>query len=190
MESPRPLTARTAIRRHAERGVPGRIGEFLRAGLVAHVAYVQDGEPRVIPFLYHYDAGSIFLHGAPASSTLGALRDGARVAVSVVMVDGLIASKDAENHSANYRSVVAYGHPRRITDVETKRRLLESMTSRYFPGRATPADYAPATQAQLKALEVIEVVIDEAQAKTREGGPNGPQDGDPQAPGSAFLKPI
>ena len=85
---------------------------------------------------------------------------------------------------------MAYGHPRRIRDLTEKRRLLEAMTERYFPGRVPPADYAPATEAQLKALEVIEVVIDEAQAKMREGGPNGPLDLDPQAPGSAFLKPI
>ncbi len=187
---PRPRTDRTRIRRHDERGVPERIEEFLRAGLVAHVAYVQGGEPRVIPFLYHYETGRIILHGAPGSSTLGAIRDGRPVAISVTLLDGLIASRDAENHSANYRSVVAYGRARRVRSLDEKRALLEAMTARYFPGRRPPLDYAPATEPQLKALEVLVVDVEEAQAKTRSGPPNGPQDGDPDAPGSAFVKPV
>ena len=38
-----PRTHRTKIRRHHERAVPERIEEFLRAGLMAHVAYVEEG---------------------------------------------------------------------------------------------------------------------------------------------------
>lgn len=186
----RPRTARTRIRRHPDRAVPDRIEEFLRAGRVAHVGYVEEGEPRVIPFLYHYEPGRIVLHGAPGSSTLSRLRDGAPVAIAVTLLDGLVASRDATDHSANYRSVVVYGRPRRITDDAEKRRLLEAMTERYFPDRRPPTDYAPATAEQLRALEVVAVEIDEAQAKTREGGPNGPRDGDPSAPGSAFVRPV
>ncbi len=187
---PLPRTARTRIRRHAERGVPERIEEFLLAGHVAHVAYVEDGEPRVVPVLYHYEAGTIVLHGAPGSTTLGRLRGGGPVAISVTLLDGLVASRDAEDHSANYRSVVAYGHARRVTDLDEKRRLLEAMTDRYFPGRRPPDDYAPATEPQLRALEVLAVEIEEAQAKTREGGPRGPRDDDPNEPGSAFVRPV
>ena len=52
---PAPRTERTRIRRHADRAVPDRIEEFLRTGHVAHVALVENGEPRLIPFLYHYE---------------------------------------------------------------------------------------------------------------------------------------
>ncbi len=185
-----PRTPRTRIRRHDDRAVPHAIETILRAGHVAHVAYCVDGEPRVIPFLYHYEPGRIVLHGAPGSSTLGRLRSGTSVAVSVTIMDGLIASRDAETHSANYRSVVAYGTSRRLRDTDEKRRILESMTSRYFPGRTVGHDYAGATEKQLKALEVIEVVVDEAAAKARTGGPMGPRDADPDAPGTAGIFPL
>lgn len=188
--TPAPRTDRTRIRRHADRAVPERIEEFLRAGLIAHVACVEDGEPRVIPFLYHYEAGHIYIHDSPGNSTLHLLRDGRAVSVAVTQLVDLVASKTASDHSANYQSVVAYGHGRQITDVAEKRRILAAMTGRYFPGRRTPSDYAPATDDDLVRMELTDIEIDEASAKTREGGPSGPHDSDPDFPGSAFVKPV
>lgn len=187
---PAPRTDRTRIRRHADRAVPDRIEEFLRAGLIAHVACVEDGEPRLIPFLYHYEAGHMYLHGSPGSATLKLLRDGRPVAVAVTILDELIASKTAPDHSANYRSAVVYGHGRQIADLGEKRRLLDAMIARYFPGRSTPDDYAPATDDDLTGMELTDVEIDEASAKMREGGPMGPHDAEPDFPGSAFVRPA
>ena len=188
--APAPRTDRTRIRRHADRAVPARIEEFLRAGLIAHVACVEDGEPRVIPFLYHYEAGHIYVHGSPGNSTLHLLGDGRSVCVAVTRLVDLVASKSASDHSANYQSVVAYGNGRPITDVAEKRRILDAMTANYFPGRTTPADYAPATDDDLGRMELTDIEIDEASAKTREGGPSGPHDSDSDFPGSAFAKPV
>jgi hypothetical protein len=170
--------------------VPDRIEEFLGLGLTAHVAYVEAGEPRVIPFLYHYENGHLYLHGSPGSATLRALRDGRQVAVSVTMLDGLVASKTEPNHSANYRSVVLYGHGHRVSDLDRKRRVLRSLLERYFPDRTAPADYAPATDDDLVRMELIAIEIDEAQAKTRDGASMGPSDDDPKTPGSAFVLPV
>jgi hypothetical protein len=39
-------------------------------------------------------------------------------------------------------------------------------------------------------MELVAIEIDEAQAKTRSGGPMGPADDDPQVPGSAFVRPL
>lgn len=188
--APGPLTDRTRIRRHADRAVPDRIEKFLRTGLVAHVALVDGGEPRLIPFLYHYEAGHIYLHGSPSNATLRQLRDGRTVAVAVTEIDALIASKTAPDHSANYRSVVAYGRGRQIEDLREKRRLLDAMTERYFPGRRTPADYAPAEDKDLAGMDLIDVSIDEASAKMRTGGPKGTHDDEDDFPGSAFVQPI
>jgi nitroimidazol reductase NimA-like FMN-containing flavoprotein (pyridoxamine 5'-phosphate oxidase superfamily) len=188
--APGPRTDRTRIRRHADRAVPERIEEFLRTGLIAHVATVENGEPIVIPFLYQYDAGHIYVHGSPANATLRRLRDGQSVAIAVTQIVDLIASKTASDHSANYRSVVAYGRGRRIDDLAEKRRILDEMTERYFPGRTTPADYAPATDEDLAKMALIDVEIEEASAKMREGGPMGPHDSEPDFPGSAFVRPL
>jgi len=187
---PEPRTDRTRIRRRPDRAVPDRIEEFLRAGLIAHIAYVEGGEPRTVPFFYHYEDGDIYIHGSAGNGTLRTLEDGRPVAVSVALLDDLVASKTASDHSANYRSVVAFGRGHRISDLTRKRRVLDATTERYFPGRHTPQDYAPATDDDLTRMELIAIEIEEAQAKAREGGPMGPNDDDPNAPGTAFVTAV
>ncbi|HEX8733034.1 MAG TPA: pyridoxamine 5'-phosphate oxidase family protein [Ktedonobacterales bacterium] len=169
-------SARSRIRRHAERSSPSEAERILEAGRVAHVAYALNGQPHIIPFLYDYADGAVYLHGAPGSRTLKTLRGGTEVAIEVMLLDGLIASRDAESHSANYRSVVVYGVAERVTTMAEKRAILERMTRRYFAGREVGADYAAATEKQLRALEVLRVRVAELSAKRREGGPRGPRD--------------
>jgi uncharacterized protein len=187
---PEPRTQRTQMRRHPERAVPDRIEEFLRAGLIAHLAYVESGEPRTVPFFYLYEAGHIYIHGSAGSGTLRTLEDGRPVAVSVAMVDDFVASKTATNHTANYRSVVVYGRCHRVSELAKKRRILDETTERYFAGRHPGADYAPAGDDELTRMELIAIEIEEAQAKTRSGGPMGPTDDDANAPGTAFVRPV
>jgi len=187
---PGPATDRTRIRRHADRAVPDRIEEFLLAGRVAHVALVEAGAARLIPFLYHYETGHIYIHGSPANATISMLGDGREVTVAVTDLLELVASKTASNHTANYRSVVAFGRGRPVEDVTEKRRILDAMTARYFPGRATPADYAPATDDEFRKMGLIDIDIDEASAKMRDMDPMGPGDSDPSVAGSAFRRPA
>ncbi len=178
---------RSRIRRHAERAAPDEAERILQVGRVAHVAYALEGQPYVIPFTYDYADGAIYLHGAPASRTLKALRGGLDVAIEVTLLDGLIASRDAESHSANYRTVVVYGRAERVTAMEEKRAILERMTLRYFPGRTVGTDYEAATEKQLRALEVLRVPVTELGVKMRTGGPRGPRDADLTAPGTAYV---
>jgi nitroimidazol reductase NimA-like FMN-containing flavoprotein (pyridoxamine 5'-phosphate oxidase superfamily) len=181
------LSSLSQIRRHAERAVPSEAERILKAGRVAHVAYALNGQPYVIPFIYDYADGAIYLHGAPASTTLKALRNGAEVAIEVTLIDGLIASRDAESHSANYRAVVVYGKAERVMDTDAKRAILERTTQRYFPGRTAGSDYEPATEKQLVALEVLRIPISEVAAKMRTGGPRGYRDADETASGTAYV---
>lgn len=127
---------RARIRRHPERAVPELADAILRAGSVAHVGFSVDGQPYVIPLIYHYADGTLYLHGAPASRALRTLVSGAAVCVEVTQLDGLVASRDAKSHSVNYRSVVVFGSATRVADDEVKRAIFEQMTARYFPGRA------------------------------------------------------
>jgi nitroimidazol reductase NimA-like FMN-containing flavoprotein (pyridoxamine 5'-phosphate oxidase superfamily) len=189
-KTPAPVTDRTRIRRHADRAVPERIEEFLKTGLIAHVSCVENGEPRVIAFLYHYETGAIYVHGSVGNATLHMLRDGRPVALAVSTLVELVASKFASGHTANYRSVVVYGHGRSVEDLAEKRRVFEAMTSRYWPGRTAPADYQAASDEDLRRVELTAIDIDEASAKMREGGSLHPEDDDPDYPGSAFARPV
>ena len=163
---------------------------MLTSGLVAHVAFSQEGQPFVLPFTFLYDGGHIYLHGAPASRTIRGLREGTPVCVEVTLLDALIASRTAEYHSINYRSAVCFGTARVVTDREKKRRVLETLISRYFPGRTPGVDYAAISDREFKLTELLEVEIEEMSAKARSGGPMGPRDADLDAPGNAGIVPL
>ena len=179
---------RTRIRRHPERAVPEQVEEFLRAGRIAHVAYTVDGQPRLLPFLYFYADGALYLHGVPASATIRALRAGAQVCVNVTILDGLVASRDAKSHSANYRSVVVYGHSEVVAHLHEKRRVFERMTERFFSGREAGRDYEHASVKDLRGVELLAVRIEEMTAKARTGPAVGDHDSEDDYEGySTFV---
>src|SRR5208337_785339 len=137
------------------------------------------GRPYVIPMLYHYAADRpdrLYLHGGVSSRTLEHLASGVPVCATVTQLDGLVYSRDAKYHSANYRCVMCFGRGRLMEDGPEKRAMFEAMTSRYIPGRTVGRDYAHATEQQLATTAVIEVLIEDMSAKMREGGPKGPND--------------
>lgn len=178
---------RTHIRRHPERAVPERAEAILRAGRVAHVGFVVDGQPFVLPFTYAYEAGTLYLHGAPASRTMRTLRAGTPVCVEVTLLDGLVASREAKSHSANYRSVMVFGTAEAVTDEATMRGVFERMTAHYFPGRTAGTDYVPAHSRDFKAVELLAVTVEDMSAKARSGPPAGKHDADEEGPGTRYV---
>ncbi len=182
------VTERTRLRNHPERAAPDEAAAILSAGVVAHLGFVEDGQPFVIPFSYHYDPSApdrMYLHGAVKSRALEILANGVPVCVTVTLVDSLVYSRKAMNHSMNYRSVVLLGKARAITDQEEKFELFDQMVRRYFPGRSIDRDYTGPLPADLGITAVVEVRIEEWNAKARRGGPTGPDDDKPGAPGTA-----
>jgi len=180
----------TAVRQHPERTVPARAREFLAQGHIAHIGFEQDGRPYVVPMLYHYGVDRpdrLYLHGGVASRMIRHLASGIPVCATVTLLDGLVYSRDARYHSANYRSVMCFGRGRLVEDDELKQAVFQAMTSRYFPGRTAGRDYALAPKAHLDATPVLEIVLEEMSAKMREGGPKGPRDATEDAPGTCGV---
>jgi uncharacterized protein len=183
-------TPRTRIRRHPERAVPEAAASILGQGAVAHVGFVEDGWPVVIPLLYHFDPevpDRLYVHGARASRALQHLATGRPVCLEVTLLDGLVYSRAAESHSANYRSAVVFGHAQAVGDEATKRAVFEAMTRRYFAGRTLGRDYQPVSSEYLATTALVEVRIEAHSAKARTGGPLGAGDDDPTAPGTSGV---
>lgn len=179
------MSERTRIRRHPERAVPDESDDILAAGLVAHVGFADEDGPIVVPLLYGYERDEpdrIVLHGSRASRLQKILAGGTRLCVTVTILDGLVYSRSAKYHSANYRSVVCFGRAREITDDAEKKQAMASMTARYFDGRTAGTDYEPPSKRDLDEITVVEFTIEERSAKARRGGPRGPHDEDDDAP--------
>jgi Pyridoxamine 5'-phosphate oxidase len=66
---------RIRVRRQPRRGLYDResINAVLDAGLVAHLAFVDSGQPYCIPMLYARTDDSVYVHGSTASRTIRTL---------------------------------------------------------------------------------------------------------------------
>ncbi|HKV50165.1 MAG TPA: pyridoxamine 5'-phosphate oxidase family protein [Gemmatimonadaceae bacterium] len=184
------VTARSTLRVHADRGVPEEVAAILAAGVVAHVAFVVDGQPFAIPMSYHFEASKparLFLHGGHHSRLMTHLATRAAVCIGVTLVDGLVYSRTALYHSVNYRSAIVFGRALETPPDDAQRALLHAMVERYFPGRTPGRDYEPVPHAHLGATAFVEIAIEEWSAKARRGGPTGPRDNDASAPGTAGV---
>src|SRR5258708_39784329 len=97
------------------------------------------------------------------------LETGIPACVTVMLVDGLVLSRSAFDHSMNYRSVVAFGKARKIVDPEQKIRSLRLISEHLIAGRWQEVR-AP-SEKELKATTVLEFSMDEASSKVRTGPP-------------------
>jgi uncharacterized protein len=188
--APAPATDRARVRIHPERSAPDEVVGILRDGLVAHVAIADELGPVVIPMTYFYDPErprTLYIHGAHHSRLMRQVATGAPICLSVTLVDGLVYSRTALYHSVNYRSAVCFGTARVVDAREEQRLASEGLVQRYFPGRTAGVDYEAVPDAHLQATAFLAIEISDASAKVRRGGPRGPMDQDPNAPGTAGV---
>jgi len=164
-------TDRTTISRHNERGSYDRVvaNAILDEGLVAHVGLDTGSGVMVIPMTYARLGDQLILHGAVASRWLSSFSAGRQVSVCVTILDGLVLAQSAFSHSMNYRSVVAFGEARVISDEEQKKAAFKALLEHLIPGRWD--DSRQPDKKESDATTVLVMPIDEASVKIRSGPP-------------------
>lgn len=159
---------RTTPTRYRERATWEReaIRAILDEGYLCHLGFVVDGAPVVLPTLYARVGDRLYVHGSTGSRPLrGAADAGMPVCLTVTLVDGLVLTRSAFNHSVNFRSVVAHGTAHRVTDPDELAVALDALVNQVVPGRA--ADCRPANERELAATAVVRLELDEVSAKIR-----------------------
>lgn len=169
-------TARSRVKRLRERGAYDfeTIAAILDAGLLCHVGYIIDAQPYVTPTAYWREGEHLYWHGSSASRMLRTVEKGIDVCFTVSHLDGLVLARSGFNHSINYRSVMLFGHARKIEDDGAKARALETFVEHLFPGRWK--QLRPATTQEVKATTVLSMPIEEGSAKVRTGWPHDNED--------------
>jgi len=165
-----PVTERNRVKRRHDRGRYDHetVHALLDAAALCHVAYVIDGQPFCTPTLFWREGTRLFWHGSSASRMLRGLESGERACLTVTHFDSLVLARSAFNHSADYRSVMAFGTARLLEDPQDKVRALVMMVDRLFPERT--AGLRPTTDLELKATSVVWMEIEDASAKVRARG--------------------
>lgn len=160
---------------------------MLDAGQIAHVSFVVEGQPFVIPMLYARLGDHLLLHGGVASRLMKQLAGGAPCCIAVTHLDGWVLARSHFHHSANYRSIVIFGTANIVADPTRKAEALAHLVDTLIPGRA--ADTRPADHQELAATVLLEVAIDDFSVKTRTGEPKDHPD-DLSSPAWAGVVPL
>ncbi len=153
------------VRQLREKAVYAReiVHAILDAGIVAHVAFIQDGAPVVVPMLYARDGETIYLHGARKARVIRLLEETDQASLNVTLLDALVLARSAFNSSMNYRSVTVFGKPTFVDDWDAKLHAMHTISEHIMPGRWD--DLRNPLDKEVKMTGVISMSIDAASAK-------------------------
>ena len=163
-------TARTTPHRLADRVSYERAvaHAILDEAYVCHLGFSAPDRPRVLPTMFARIGETLYVHGSTGSGPMLALRDGGPVCVTVTLLDGLVFGRSHFHHSANYRSVVAYGTATVVTDEGERRQAMDALVDKVAPGRA--ADSRRPNARELAATAILAIPLTEVSVKARMGG--------------------
>jgi uncharacterized protein len=146
---------------------------ILDEAYVCHLGFVVDGEPRVLPTLLVRIDDTVYVHGSTGSRPLLAARSTGElpVCLTVTLIDGLVLARSQFHHSANYRSVVAHGVARLVTDEDEKDRVFRALMDKAggSPGSRS-LDTRPPTPRELAQTAVLALPLRDVSAKFRAHG--------------------
>ena len=143
---------------------------ILDSGLVAHVAFVQDGAPVIVPMIYGRSGETLYLHGARKARVIRLLERTDRACLNVTLLDGIVLARSAFNSSMHYRSVTVFGVPELVEDSDAKVGALRVITEHSMPGRWD--ELREPHEREVTMTGVIRLDIQAASAKVSNGMPD------------------
>lgn len=166
----------TTVGRLAERGAYDfpTISAIFDAALICHVGFVaEDGRPVVLPTIHARIDRALYLHGSVLARWLKNA-DGARLCITVTIVDDIVLARSVFHSSMNYRSAVAMGRAEIVRSPQERQAAFEAITEHVCPGRWNDSRWP--TDGELAATMVVRIPIDQASAKIRTGPPKDPDE--------------
>lgn len=166
-----PLSTLNEVRQLREKGRYDResVHRILDAGFVAQVAFVEDGNPVVVPMIYGRDGETVYLHGARKARVIRMVEGSERICLNVTLLDGIVLARSAFNSSMNYRSVTVFGSPSLVEEPVEKLHAMKVISEQLMPGRWD--ELRAPHENEVKMTGVIAVKIDAASAKVSAGMP-------------------
>src|ERR1700709_2798213 len=117
---------RNRVKRRHDRGSYDHetVHRLLDAAALCHVSYVVDGLPYCTPTLFWREETRLYWHGSSASRMLRNQSERQPACLTVTHLDSLVLARCGFNHSADYRSVMAFGTAYLVTNPEEKERAV------------------------------------------------------------------
>jgi len=170
------MTSRTTPSRMADRFVDTdleALHALVAAAPIAHVGFVDDAQPFVLPVAVAVTDDGLLLHGSTGSRWLALIGQGIPVSIAITAMDGLVVARSAFESSMHYRSAVIFGRCEPLKG-EEKIAALDLLTDTLIPGRV--AEVRRPTSKELAATLVLCCAVDEWTLKTSDGWPDDPEE--------------
>jgi nitroimidazol reductase NimA-like FMN-containing flavoprotein (pyridoxamine 5'-phosphate oxidase superfamily) len=166
--------ARTTLTRLSEKASTDRplLDELLDESRIAHVGFVLEGGPVVIPTAIARDGDLLLAHGSTGSGWMRALTAGSTASVAVTALDALVVARSAFESSMRYRSAVLFGRFSAVKGTADKQRALDLITESLLPGRLR--EVRRPSSKELAATLVLAMPIVEWSLKISSGWPEDP----------------
>lgn len=161
-------TNTTKLRLRPDRGTYDRqkIHAIIDEALVAHVGFIADGVPRVIPTSIFRIDEAVYIHGSQNNYLLKSLQDGSPACITITLVDSIVAGRSGFGCSMDYRSVMIFSTAEVINDPEIKEPLIAALVEDIIPGHVVRKPKAK----EMAATLFLKFSIDEVSAKIRDVG--------------------
>jgi nitroimidazol reductase NimA-like FMN-containing flavoprotein (pyridoxamine 5'-phosphate oxidase superfamily) len=143
------------------------IKAFLKEAKVGHVATSINGQPFLTPTTFWFDEQNrqIVFHSNIAGRVRSNIETNPKVSLEASELGKLLPSNVALEFSLQFRSVVAFGTARIVTDPAEARRLLYGLIGKYFPAMTPGKEYREITDKELRATSVYAIQIEEWSGK-------------------------
>ena len=163
------------MRRNKQMLPPEETEAILRDGLSGVLAVSgDDGYPYAVPLSYAYADGKLYFHWATSGHKLDGIRQNDKASFCVIGQDEIV----PEAFATNYKSAIAFGRARIVSDDETKRRGLELLARKYSPGYEREGEAE--IEKDWQAVTVVEMLVEHltgkealGRARQRQGGNGG-----------------
>ncbi|GGC90993.1 pyridoxamine 5'-phosphate oxidase family protein [Halopseudomonas salina] len=163
---PRSKVKRAAKRASYERAPAYALIDRLKT---AHLAFVEEGEPRIIPITAWRVGDDLYVHTLNGGRLAERLDAGIQLCLSFAVTEEWVMSKSAYNHSANYQSLVLFGRAERVVNEDDFDAAFRAVINDIEPGRWDKVR-APNAK-ERKATALFRIPIEEGAFKSRTGGP-------------------
>jgi len=149
--------------------------------VLAHIGFVSDGHPVVIPTGVCRIGDQVFAHGSTGSRWMRLLATGVPVSVSIAAVDGIVVARSTFESSLHYRSAVLFGSFAAVA-ADEKLAALDAFVERLLPGRTS--EVRPSTRKEIAATSMLALTIESWSLRISAGWP---EDGDDDLAGDSWA---
>ena len=121
-----------------------------------------DGRPYVVPVNFAYQGGKIYFHGAGEGKKLRDIAENPQVCFEVDIAEVMPAEGPCD-YSYRYRSVIANGRARMLTEIKERVDALRAIVEKYAEGKGT--EITLERMERFASLAVVEIEIEEMTGK-------------------------